>query len=74
MNKQYSLKEVVTIAESLIQEYKETMERHEKYGHMNMANSVKGSIIGLVQLLSQITDKSAEDYFREIFPEEWERQ
>ena len=71
MNKQYSIEEVITIAESLIQQYKKTMKRHEKYGHRNMANSVKGSIIGVVQLLSQITDNTAEDYFREIFPEEY---
>lgn len=44
----------------------------KKLGHFNMATSVKGSIIGVVQLLTRITDKSAEDYFREIFPEDWE--
>lgn len=63
---------IVFEAEQLIKNYKNTMERYEKEGNYNLANSVKGSIIGLVRLLSIVTDKSAEDYFREIFPEDYE--
>ena len=67
-----NVEDVVKEAEQLIEDYKDTYERHQKHGFITMATSVKGSIIGVVQLLAMITDKSAEDYFREIFPEEWE--
>ena len=67
-----NVEDVVEEAHQLIREYKYTYEKHQKLGHINMANSVKGSIIGVVQLLVKITAKSADDYFREIFPEEWE--
>ena len=63
---------IVYEAEQLIKNYKNTMRRHKKGENYNMANSVKGSIIGLVRLLSIVTDNSAEDYFREIFPEDYE--
>ena len=69
-----NVEDVIKEAEQLIKTYKRTYERHQKEGFVNMANSVKGSIIGVVQLLTRITDKSAEDYFREIFPEEWENK
>ena len=66
-----NVEDVVKEAEQLIRDYKNTYVRDKKLGHFNMANSVKGSIIGVVQLLARITDKSVDDYFREIFPEEW---
>ena len=66
-----NVEDVVKEAHQLIQEYKYTYEKHQKLGHINMANSVKGSIIGVVQLLARITDNSVDDYFKEIFPEEW---
>ena len=66
-----NVEDVVKEAHQLIREYKYTYERHRKLGHINMANSVKGSIIGVVQLLVKITDKSADNYFRKVFPEEW---
>lgn len=66
-----NVEDVIKEAEQLIKTYKHTYESHQKQEAVNMANSVKGSIIGVVQLLTRITDKSAEDYFREIFPEEW---
>ncbi len=64
--------DVISYAEHLIASYKRTYDNHVKQGNFNMANSVKGSIIGVVALLSYMTDKAAEDYFREIFPEDWE--
>jgi len=67
-----NVEDVIKEAEQLIKTYKRTYKSHQKQEAVNMANSVKGSIIGVVQLLARITDKSAEDYFREIFPEEWE--
>ena len=67
-----NVEDVIKEAEQLIKTYKRTYESHQKQEAVNMANSVKGSIIGVVQLLARITDKSAEDYFREIFPEERE--
>ena len=62
---------VIEKANRLINIYKSNIKRHEKNNSPNMAISTRGSIIGLVALLSQITDKNAEDYFREIFPEEY---
>lgn len=61
---------VIVEAEQLIKSYKHTLDEHEKQGNYNMANSVKGSIIGVVALLSRITDKNSCDYFKEIFPDE----
>ena len=67
-----NVEDVVKEAEQLIEDYKDVYENHQKHGFINMATSVKGSIIGVVQLLANITDRSVDDYFREIFPEEWE--
>ena len=66
-----NVEDVVKEAEQLIKTYKTTYERENNLGNIYWTASVKGSIIGIVQLLARITDKSAEDYFREIFPEEW---
>ena len=63
---------IIFEAEQLIKTYQNTMKRHEKEGNPVLANSVKGSIIGIVALLSKITDKNSCDYFKEIFPEDWE--
>ena len=65
---------IIHEAEQLIKNYKNTMKKHEQEGNINMANSVKGSIIGIVALLSRITDKNACDYFKEIFPEDYEHK
>ena len=61
--------EVIQITHELIQTYKNNLEKEhsDKY-----RISYRGSIVGLVALLARITDKTAEDYFREIFPKEWE--
>ena len=67
-----NVEDVVKEAEQLIEDYKDAYERHQKHGFITLATSVNGSIIGVVQLLANITDRSVEDYFREIFPEEWE--
>lgn len=67
-----NVEDVVKEAEQLIENYKDAYERHQKHGFITMATSVKGSIIGVVQLLANITNRSVDDYFREIFPEEWE--
>ena len=67
-----NVEDVIKEAEQLIKTYKNTYEREIKLGKNYWTASVKGSIIGVVQLLSRITDKSAEDYFKEIFPEEWD--
>ena len=64
--------EIIKYAEHLLDSYKTSYNSHVEQGSPNMANSVKGSIIGIVALLSHFSDKSAEDYFREIFPEEWD--
>ena len=66
-----NVEDVVEEAHQLIKHYKHSYERDQKLGHFSYATSFKGSIIGVVQLLSRITDKSVEEYFREIFPEEW---
>lgn len=66
-----NVEDVVKEAEELIKNNKNNYVRNKKMGHFNMANSAKGSIIGIVQLLARITDKSADDYFKEIFPEEY---
>ena len=63
--------DVISYAEHLIDSYKRAYNNHLDNDAPNMANSVKGSIIGVVALLSYMTGKSAEDYFRDIFPEEW---
>ena len=63
--------EIIEHAEHLLDSYKTSYNSHVEQGSLNMANSVKGSIIGIVALLSYVTGKSSEDYFREIFPEEW---
>lgn len=65
-----NVEDVIKEAEQLIKTYKNTYEREIKLGNNYWTASVKGSIIGVVQLLARITDKSAEDYFKEIFPEE----
>ena len=67
-----NVEDVVKEAEQLIEDYKDAYERHQKHGFITLATSVNGSIIGVVQLLARITDRSVDDYFREIFPEEWE--
>lgn len=67
-----NVEDVIKEAEQLIKTYKNTYEREIKLGNNYWTASVKGSIIGVVQLLARITDKSAEDYFKEIFPEEWD--
>lgn len=67
-----NVEDVIKEAEQLIKAYKNTYEREIKLGNNYWTASVKGSIIGVVQLLARITDKSVEDYFREIFPEEWD--
>lgn len=67
-----NVEDVIKEAEQLIKNYKNTYEREIKLRNNYWTASVKGSIIGVVQLLTMITDKSAEDYFREIFPEEYE--
>ena len=66
-----NVEDVVKEAEQLIENYKDTYERHQKHGFIDMATSVKGSIIGVVQLLANITGRSVDDYFKEIFPEEY---
>ena len=67
-----TVEDVIKEAYGLIETYKDSYERHQQYGHIEVANSVRGSIIGVVALLARITDKSAEDYFKEIFPGEWD--
>ena len=67
-----NVEDVVKECEQLIKDYKNTYEREDKLGNEYWAASVKGSIIGIVQLLARITGRYTEDYFREIFPEQWE--
>lgn len=67
-----NVEDVIKEAEQLIKTYKNTYEREIKLGNNYWTASVKGSIIGVVQLLANITGRSVEDYFREIFPEEWD--
>lgn len=67
-----NVEDVIKEAEQLIKDYKNTYEDYQKQGATTMANSVKGSIIGVVALLAKITGKSVVDYFRVIFPEDWE--
>ena len=67
-----NVEDVIKEAEQLIKTYKNTYEREIKLGKNYWTASVKGSIIGVVQLLANITGRSVEDYFREIFPEEWD--
>lgn len=62
---------VIKKANRLIDNYKRNIRKYEESTAPNMVISTRGSIIGLVALLCQITDKSAEDYFMEIFPEEY---
>lgn len=50
----------------LISRYKKQMQYHESKGDRNMCISFKGSMVGLVALLSAITDKPACDYFNEL--------
>ena len=59
-------------AEDLLDNYKSSYTDCLENSSPNMAATFKGSIIGIVALLSHFSDKSAEDYFREIFPEDWE--
>ena len=58
--------EVIQITTDLIEQYLNAKLRFKKQGQSHMANSVNGSIIGLVHLLSRITDKSAQDWFIEF--------
>lgn len=67
-----NVEDVIKEAEQLIKNYKNTYEREIKLGNNYWTASVKGSIIGIVQLLTMITGRSVEDYFREIFPEDWD--
>ena len=66
--------DIISYAELLIDSYKRAYNRHLDNDAPNMANSVRGSIIGVVALLSYMTNKPVEDYFREIFPEEWSEE
>lgn len=64
--------DIISYAEHLLDNYKSSYTKCLENSSPNMAASFKGSIIGIVALLSHFSDKSAEDYFREIFPEDWE--
>ena len=66
--------DIISYAELLIDSYKRAYNNHLDNDAPNMANSVRGSIIGVVALLSYMTSKPVEDYFREIFPEEWSEE
>lgn len=58
--------EVIQITTDLIEQYLNAKLRFRKQGQSHMANSVNGSIIGLVRLLSMITDKSVIEWFIEF--------
>ena len=58
--------EVITVTKSLIKSYLEAKKRFKNNGMGTMSNSANGSVIGLIRLLSMITDKSAEEYFIEF--------
>ena len=59
--------EVIQISKELIQTYKKNLESETSEPYKV---SYRGSIVGLVALLARITDKSADEYFNEIFNEE----
>ena len=63
-----NVEEVIKIANTMISQYKQNAEKSSP----NMANSYRGSILGLVSLLSKITDKTSYEYFDEIYSEDKE--
>lgn len=58
--------EVINITKDLIGQCLNAKLRFKKQGMGTMSNSANGSVVGLVRLLSMITDKSAQEWFIEF--------
>ena len=60
------VEEVICVAEGLICKYSTMKQRFKDDGMPEMVTSANGSIVGLVRLLTVITDKPASDWFEEL--------
>lgn len=65
------VEDVIKKCEQLLELFKKEYEYDMRRGNNYGCTNINGRVFAIVMLLVMITDKSAEDYLKEVFPENY---
>ena len=65
------VEDVIKECEQLLELFRKEYEYDMRCGNNYGCTNINGRVFAIVMLLVRITDKSAEDYYKEIFPENY---